>query len=330
MSTQNYQTERMKRDRYAQQQQAAEAAQQQQAVQPQQPQQPAQQQPAQQQAPAQSAKPTDFNANAALSGQTAPAAATQPAGQTTATQFAAQTQQTQAAAPAGSTVPTGTERAASVAQSGYSADMGPILAMLAAQTVDPGQYADPMAQIDARLPQAIDEYRRTGRNPLADIVLKEMKPRRNVPEETRLRQNAKLYALNNVLSLLGRGIAASGGLNPGPIDNQPIYDIQSRLQRLDDLYRQEGYRYDQNRLLDAIRKDQAAAAGRRPRVLNNALTDEDWEQLDRFTRDARSPARWPTKPSKPRSTAARSPSGSRRRPNRPATTGPAKGCSGAA
>ena len=155
--------------------------------------------------------------------------------------------------------PQRTEQAARVATSGYAADMGPILAAMSSQMTDPQPYADQLKQIDALLPQAIEEYRRTGRNPLADIVLAGMKPKRNEDEEERLRQNAKLLALNNVLSLIGRGIAASGGVRPGPIDNKPIYDIQNRLQRLDDIYRQEGERYDQNRLLAALRKDQANA-----------------------------------------------------------------------
>lgn len=144
-----------------------------------------------------------------------------------------------------------------VAASGYAADMGPILAWLEAGRIDPEPYRREMERIDAMLPQAAEEYRRTGRNPLADVVLAGMKPKRNIDEEERLRQNAKLLALNNALSLIGKGIAASAGIRPTPIDNKPIYDIQARLRQLDDIYRQEGLRYDQNRLLSALRKDQA-------------------------------------------------------------------------
>lgn len=118
-------------------------------------------------------------------------------------------------------------------------------------------YLDRISEIDSRLPQALDIYRQTGRNPLADIVLVKQKPTRNVDEESRLRHNAKLQALNNMLSLIGQGVAATGGLRPAPVDNRSIYDIQNRLQRLDDIYRQEGLRYDQNTLMAALRKDQA-------------------------------------------------------------------------
>lgn len=144
-----------------------------------------------------------------------------------------------------------------VAASGYAADMGPILARLEAGRIDPEPYRREMERIDAMLPQAVEEYRRTGRNPLADVVLAQMKPKRRADEENKLRQQAKLLALNNALSLIGKGIAASAGIRPAPVDNQPIYDIQERLRRLDDIYRQEGLRYDQNRLLSALRKDQA-------------------------------------------------------------------------
>lgn len=118
-------------------------------------------------------------------------------------------------------------------------------------------YLKHIKEIDNQLPKAIEEYRQTGKNPLADIVLVRQKPVRNVDEETRMRQNAKLQAFNNIVSLIGKGVAASGGLRPGPVDNRPIYDIQNRLQRLDDIYRQEGVRYDQNTLMSALRKDQA-------------------------------------------------------------------------
>lgn len=118
-------------------------------------------------------------------------------------------------------------------------------------------YLNRIAEIDKQLPKAIEDYQKTGRNPLADIILAQQKPVRNVDEETRLRQNAKLQALNNVFSLIGKGVAATGGIRPAPSDNRPIYDIQNRLQRLDDIYRQEGVRYDQNALMAALRKDQA-------------------------------------------------------------------------
>ena len=119
-------------------------------------------------------------------------------------------------------------------------------------------YLNRIGEIDAQLSKTIDDYRQSGRNPLADIVLAKQKPVRNVDEETRLRQNAKLHALNNMVSLIGKGVAATGGIRPTLPDNRPIYDIQNRLQRLDDIYRQEGMRYDQNTLMSALRKDQAS------------------------------------------------------------------------
>lgn len=142
------------------------------------------------------------------------------------------------------------------AVTGYG-EMGPFLARLYASRQNADTYLEQVGEIDRMLPRAIEEYRRTGRNPLADVVLAEMKPKRNVDEEKRLQQNARMLAINNMISLIGKGIAATGGLRPAPVDNRPIYDIQNRLQQLDDMYRQEGMRYDQNRLLAAIRKDQA-------------------------------------------------------------------------
>ena len=260
MSTQNQtMADLMKKEAYAAQQasmQAAQAAQQQQEQQ--------QQQAAQQTAVATSTATPETTA-AQPASMTIPVQQPTPGTQAGQSSTAYQTQsragsvrQTTGAAQQAGT-PQRTEQAARVATSGYAADMGPILAAMSSQMTDPQPYADQLKQIDALLPQAIEEYRRTGRNPLADIVLAGMKPKRNEDEEERLRQNAKLLALNNVLSLIGRGIAASGGVRPGPIDNKPIYDIQNRLQRLDDIYRQEGERYDQNRLLAALRKDQANA-----------------------------------------------------------------------
>lgn len=142
------------------------------------------------------------------------------------------------------------------AVSGYG-DTGPFLSRLYASRQNMDPYLEQIDEVDRMLLQAVEEYRRTGRNPLADIVLASQKPVRRVDEETRLRNNARLLALNNMISLIGKGIAATGGIRPAPVDNRPIYDIQNRLQRLDDIYRQEGMRYDQNRLLAAIRKDQA-------------------------------------------------------------------------
>ncbi|WP_294597512.1 hypothetical protein [uncultured Rikenella sp.] len=111
-------------------------------------------------------------------------------------------------------------------------------------------------EIDRLLPQSIEEYKRTGRNPLADIVLEKQKPRRNVDEEKRLKTLATLHAFNNLFSVIGKGIAASAGLRPTPVDNKPIEDIQHRLQQLDNIYRNEEQRYNQNELLAAMRKDQ--------------------------------------------------------------------------
>lgn len=182
-----------------------------------------------------------------------PAASTPPSKSTQHTSRASETTVQQSASTAS---PTQQPQSVRIAQSGYG-DQGPILAHLRQSYQDPTPYLKGMENIDTRLAEAIEHYRQTGRNPLADIVLREQKPQRRADEEARLKQTAKLLALNNVLSLIGRGIAATGGIRPAPIDNTPIYDIQSRLRQLDDLYQQEGVRYDQNRLLAAIRKDQA-------------------------------------------------------------------------
>ncbi len=141
------------------------------------------------------------------------------------------------------------------AVSGYG-DVAPYLVPLRAAQRDPGAYLEKIDEIDRQLPRAVEEYRRTGRNPLADIVLASQKPRRRVDEERRLKTQAVLQSFNNLFSLLGKGIAASAGLRPAPVDNKPIEEIHRRLQQLDDLYRNEKQRYDQNELLAAIRKDQ--------------------------------------------------------------------------
>ena len=182
-----------------------------------------------------------------------PAASTPPSKNTQHTSRASETTVQQTAS---ASAPIQQPQSVRIAQSGYG-DQGPILAHLRQSYQDPTPYLKGMENVDTQLAEAIEHYRQTGRNPLADIVLREQKPQRRADEEARLKQTAKLLALNNVLSLIGRGIAATGGIRPAPIDNQPIYDIQSRLRQLDDLYQQEGVRYDQNRLLAAIRKDQA-------------------------------------------------------------------------
>ncbi|MDE5944560.1 MAG: hypothetical protein K2G93_03120 [Rikenella sp.] len=162
---------------------------------------------------------------------------------------------TQPAQPQPTTAPPATQQLSRQAVSGYG-DVAPYLAPLRAAQRDPGAYLEKIDEIDRQLPRAVEEYRRTGRNPLADIVLASQKPRRRVDEERRLKTQAVLQSFNNLFSLLGKGIAASAGLRPTPVDNKPIEEIHRRLQQLDDLYRNEKQRYDQNELLAAIRKDQ--------------------------------------------------------------------------
>ncbi|MDE6500203.1 MAG: hypothetical protein K2K83_05820, partial [Rikenella sp.] len=70
--------------------------------------------------------------------------------------------------------------------SGYG-DVEPYIVPLRAAQRDPGRYLEQIDEIDRQLPQAVEEYRRTGRNPLADIVLKKQKPRRRMDEEKRLK-----------------------------------------------------------------------------------------------------------------------------------------------
>lgn len=191
-------------------------------------------------------------ASPAAEGSTPPAAnaTTAPAVEESATAQPAQSQPTAA-------TPATQQQLSRQAVSGYG-DVAPYLAPLRAAQRDPGAYLEQIDAIDRQLPRAVEEYRRTGRNPLADIVLERQKPRKNVDEEKRLKTQAVLQSFNNLFSLLGKGIAASAGLRPAPADNKPIEEIHRRLQQLDDLYRNEKQRYDQNELLAAMRKDQAA------------------------------------------------------------------------
>lgn len=91
------------------------------------------------------------------------------------------------------------------------------------------------------------------RNPVADMI---RKPERDAAE--RLKQVAKWSFLGDAIGLIGKGYAASRGVMPSKTGGVGTFQALNELNRLDDIYRQEGDRYDHNMVMDAIRRQGAA------------------------------------------------------------------------
>lgn len=93
------------------------------------------------------------------------------------------------------------------------------------------------------------------RNPVADMI---RKPERDAAKEERLKQVAKWSFLGDAIGLIGKGYAASRGVMPSKTGGVGTFQALNELNRLDDIYRQEGDRYDHNMVMDAIRRQGAA------------------------------------------------------------------------
>lgn len=156
--------------------------------------------------------------------------------------------------PAGGTQTNRQGESVRVAESGYG-DVQPILDRLEEEKVDPEPYRQKEEEQTEKVDRANEDYREAAGNPLADIVLEKQKPVSDEEKKKRLRLAEKLIALNNIFAAISQGI---GGISVGPVDNSSLGYIRGQLQRLDDLYRNEKNRYDQNELLNAMRKDKAA------------------------------------------------------------------------
>lgn len=100
-----------------------------------------------------------------------------------------------------------------------------------------------------------EDYVSGRRNPIADLI---KKPERDAAKEKRLKQVAQWSFIKDAVGLIGKGYAASKGVMPSKTEGAGTYKALEELNRLDDTYRQEGYRYDQNALMDAMRRQGAA------------------------------------------------------------------------
>lgn len=117
------------------------------------------------------------------------------------------------------------------------------------------QSKNTLSGAKAKFEQYHNDYVTGKRNPVADIITK---PQRDADREKRLKDVAKWSVIGEAIGLLGKGWAASKGVKPLPTEGATTFRALGKLEELDQLYRQEGYRYDQARLSDALRRQQAS------------------------------------------------------------------------
>lgn len=117
---------------------------------------------------------------------------------------------------------------------------------------------DAAARSQATMNDTMNQYRQyqqdysSGkRNPIADLI---RKPERDLATENRQKQAAKWSFIGDAIGLIGKGFAASRGARLKPTESKGVKGALGELKRLNDIYRQEGYRYDNNVLMDAIRR----------------------------------------------------------------------------
>lgn len=99
-----------------------------------------------------------------------------------------------------------------------------------------------------------EDYISGRRNPIADLI---KAPQRDINTEERQKQVAKWGLIGDAIELIGKGYAASKGVKPSGGEGESTYRAIGELQRLDDIYRQEGYRYDHQVMLDGLRRKEA-------------------------------------------------------------------------
>lgn len=99
-----------------------------------------------------------------------------------------------------------------------------------------------------------DDYISGRRNPVADMITR---PKRDETKEKRLKQAAIVSVIVDAVGLIGKGYAASQGVKPTVTEGVGTMRSIAELRRLDDIYREEGYRYDQQKLMDALRRKSA-------------------------------------------------------------------------
>lgn len=124
------------------------------------------------------------------------------------------------------------------------------------------QAADAAAQSEqtyqntlGQFTQYHQEYADGRRNPVADLI---RKPERDQAAEKRYKQAATIGLMGDALGLIGKSYAASKGVQPSKTEGTTTFQALGELKKLDDIYRQEGVRYDHNRLLDALRRKEAS------------------------------------------------------------------------
>lgn len=100
-----------------------------------------------------------------------------------------------------------------------------------------------------------EDYVTGKRNPISDII---KKPERDAAKDERLKQVAKWSFIGDAVGLIGKAFAASRGIKPSDAGGRATYQAVNELNRLDEVYRQEGYRYDHNVMLDSLRRQQSA------------------------------------------------------------------------
>lgn len=93
------------------------------------------------------------------------------------------------------------------------------------------------------------------RNPLSDIL---KKPVRDTQTEDRQKAVAIGGLIGDAIGLIGKGYAASKGVRPTITEGATTYKAINELKKLDDTYKEQGYRYDHQTMLDTLRRRQAA------------------------------------------------------------------------
>lgn len=124
-------------------------------------------------------------------------------------------------------------------------------ASAAATQVAEQNYNDKLA----KLSQYQNEYASGSRNAIADIL---QQPQRDAQKEKRLKQVAAIGAIGDMVGAMGKGYAAYHGVKPTLTEGATTYKALAELGRLDDVYKQEGYNYNQQMIADSLRREQAA------------------------------------------------------------------------
>lgn len=142
------------------------------------------------------------------------------------------------------------------------------------------QSEDKLTNSKAQFNQYHNDYVTGKRNPLADIITK---PQRDADREKRLKDVAKWSVIGDAIGLIGKGWASSKGVKPLPTEGKATFQALGKLEELDQLYRQEGYRYDQYRISEALRRQQAGDVLEQFKL---ASAEQDYKQNQQLLNNA--------------------------------------------